>query len=95
MKHLILPALLFLTVIAEGQMKIDTTKFKLSDTSVTSSLIASPGFAFNSFPKMYIVDWTKIKTFADLKNVMEATYIYISADFKNFSKLKKYLIESK
>lgn len=93
---LIVAGLIAACVSAKAQtISKDTAKFPplMLIDSVPSA--TSLTYSLNSFPKLYIVDWSKIKTFNDFKNVMQALNIYVSADFKNFKKLKKYLIESK
>jgi hypothetical protein len=45
--------------------------------------------------KYYTINWKKVKTFADLKLIMQLLYIQIGDNSKDFNKIKKYLILTK
>jgi general stress protein CsbA len=104
MKHLITLALILIVSIgvkAQTAKKDTTTAFKLtcdtckttadfiSDTSKHLTITAA------AFPKMYIINWSRITSLRDLKLVMQCWNIQISDNIKNFKQIKKYLIEAK
>jgi hypothetical protein len=48
-----------------------------------------------TWPKCYNVNWSKVKTFKDLKALLQAMRIQFCLDEKQIKSIKKYLIETK
>jgi hypothetical protein len=107
MKLILTIAIALSSFVAMAQTKTDTSVHQIDlfhnsvvDTSNVHFLKAdTQGKAWllnsYSFPKMYKIDWSKIKTFSDLKSVMQGFNFYITDDTKNFKKIKKFLIIAK
>lgn len=102
MKQIIIIALVLCSIAARAQQKTDSLNTK-ADTSllpigtVTTATQASPNLLISGtqFPQLYTVNWAKVKTFADLKAVMQNINIYVAENATNFKKIKKYLIKQK
>lgn len=67
------------------------------DSLTYGTSTSGQNFAISSItmPKCYKVNWSKVKSFKDLKILLEAMNIQYCLDEKQLKKIKKYLIESK
>lgn len=109
MKQIIIIALALSSFVARAQQKTDSLKSRIDtpnhptswhevghglNASKPTDSVANFGlYTISEFTQEYRVDWTKVKTLADMKKILEVFNFIIMGHPKGFDKIKKYLIK--